>query len=111
MTDPTHKAVTEPGTSADHAGQTLITRDHEVIRRWAESRDATPIGNADGTTVAPPGTLGLALPGDPGGDGLSWEQWFESFDRHDLRFAYRETEADGTASTFWAIDASGNEEG
>ncbi|TDD65462.1 hypothetical protein E1262_25105 [Jiangella aurantiaca] len=113
MTDPTHKAVSDPEEHADQPGQTLVTRDHEVIRRWAESRGAVPAGTADvpGTTVSP-GTLQLALPGSgAASDEVSWDRWFESFDRYDLRFRYREAEADGTTSTFWELDASGREEG
>lgn len=113
MTDPTHKAVSEPGEQPDHPGQNLVTRNHAVIRHWAESRDAVPAGHADSpSTAASPRTLRLALPGAGGADEeLSWDRWFESFDRYDLRFVYRETEPDGSRSTFWALDGSDREEG
>ncbi|RIQ18319.1 hypothetical protein [Jiangella rhizosphaerae] len=113
MTDPTHKAVNDPEEHADQPGQNLVTRDHEVIRRWAESRGAVPAGTPDVTGAAvSPSTLQLAMPGaDARADEVSWDRWFESFDRYDLRFQYREAEADGTTSTYWSLDASDREEG
>ncbi len=32
------KVIYDTGEQEDRAGQTLVTRDHDVIRRWAETR-------------------------------------------------------------------------
>lgn len=88
-----------------HQGQTLRTRDHDTIRSWAQERGATP------TTV--PGTehddhlgvLRLDFPGY-GGDRLtevSWDEWFDTFDKRDLEFVYQEHTRDGSQSNFFKV--------
>jgi hypothetical protein len=96
VSEPTHKAVTDPDVHEDHPGQILVTRSHHVVRSWAAARGAEPA-----TTRAPEGgrlpadALRLSFRGS-GDDGetVSWESWLEAFDTHDLRFHFREHEPD-----------------
>lgn len=87
-------AVTQPETKIDRR---LATRDKEVIRAWAARHgaepatgEATPSGPA--TTHVNDGGAGIrfnfpaAAPFRP----ISWEEWFDNFDRHHLVFIYDE---------------------
>lgn len=77
--------------------------DHERIRTWAESRRARPAcvrGTRGGTGV---GMIRLDFPDFSGGDPLSpisWDEWFEAFDAHQLALVIQETTADGQKSHF-----------
>lgn len=115
MTEPTHKAVSGPDDHESVPGQTLVTRGHEAIRAWATDREGVPTmsGRPDGGGSRPV-DLGLELPESglaAGHERVSWEQWLQAFDRYDMRFEFREHEADGRVSTFWALDTSGRAEG
>ena len=88
-------------TSAGIGPRAIVTRDHEVIRRWAVRHRAEPAtGEA---TASGPATVDLR----DGGAGIrfnfpaagrfrpiSWQEWFEHFDRHQLSFVYEEEIAD-----------------
>jgi hypothetical protein len=87
-------------------GRSLVTTDHEVIRRWAEARGGVP------ATV--PGTehddhLGVLRFDFPGGGGnnlehVSWEEWFRTFDERNLNFLYQEKRSDGHDSNFFRLE-------
>jgi hypothetical protein len=85
--------------------ETLTTKDHRTIQKWAQERDATP-ATVPGTEHEDRlGVLRLDFPGD-GGDHLekvSWEDWLATFDERDLEFVYQETTKDGTVSTFFRL--------
>jgi hypothetical protein len=81
---------------ADH-GETLTTKDHDTIRRWAEERGGKPVRVKDA------GVIELDFPGYSGGDRLeeiSWDDWFSVFDDRGLELVYQETTADGEQSNF-----------
>jgi DUF2934 family protein len=79
----------------------LATRDRDLIRQWAGRHRAEPAtGEA---TVSGPATIDVK----DGGAGIrfnfpaaarfrpiSWEEWFDNFDRHRLIFVYDEDVAD-----------------
>ena len=75
-----------------------VTTDHDEIRRWAEQRGGRPAhvkrtGNPDD-----PGILRIDFPGYSGEDsleGISWDEWFDKFDKHGLALLYQETTANG----------------
>ena len=93
----------------------IVTQDHDVIRRWAERRNAEPAtGEA---TASGPATIDV----NDGGAGIRfnfpgvqrfrpimWDEWFDNFDRHDLLFVYEEEVAD-RAYALW--QARGGEPG
>jgi hypothetical protein len=83
---------TIPSESAD----VLITRDHEVIKRWAAERRAEPAtGEATGsgaasTTTLRDGGAGVRFnfPGLAAFRPISWEEWLANFDHHQCAFVY-----------------------
>lgn len=93
-----------PNVNAENADRqpqdaTLATRDHEVIRRWAERRGATPATGIGTTTNVDDGgaVVRFNFPGVSRLRPISWEEWFEDFDRHQLLFVYEEHDGDSRA--------------
>jgi hypothetical protein len=88
-------------------GQSVATRDHDIIRNWATRHSAEPATGE--TTRSGPATIDV----NDGGVGIrfnfpgvgrfrpiSWDEWFEHFDRYRLVFVYEEEVAD-RAYTLW----------
>jgi hypothetical protein len=85
------------------AGESKVTTDHEEIRRWVEARGGRPARVRDTGGGDDPGILRIEFPGDGPDENLepiSWDAWFEWFDRNGLAFVYQEEKADGELSTF-----------
>lgn len=90
----------------DHRGQTLATRNPDVIRTWAEARNGVPVV----TQGLPRSLLLLDFPFDGGGGDLhlkpiTWREWLETFDARELVFLYQETLANGRMSNFFRLDS------
>jgi hypothetical protein len=73
----------------------VATRDHGVIRRWAERRQAEPAtgeATASGPATADvrDGGVGIRFnfPGFARLRPIPWEEWFDNFERHQLTFVY-----------------------
>lgn len=80
-----------------------LTRDPEVIRRWAEERGGKPSTVASTRSDEDPGIIRIDFPGYAGGDSLeeiSWDLWFSKFIENDLVLLYQEETADGQKSNF-----------
>ena len=106
------KWIHSPKEHEDHPGQTLATRNHEVIKQWAEHRKAKP------ATV--PGTekddrLGVLRFDFPGGTQelveVEWDDWFATFDERELVFVYQEHMKAGNDSNFFRLDNPHREDG
>jgi hypothetical protein len=97
----------------DREGQTLVTRDHDVIQRWAEERGAKPATVPGTEHEGRPGVLRFDFPGYGGDDlqHISWDEWFSSFDKRNLRFKYQEHKKDGSQSNFFRLDNPDREDG
>jgi hypothetical protein len=103
--------VTSPEQEPERPGRTLTTKNHDVIKRWAEARGAVP------ATV--PGTehgdqLGV-LTFDFGGDDerlrrVGWDEWFATFDARRLNFIYQEERSDGRQSNFFRLESPDRED-
>jgi hypothetical protein len=85
-------------------GQT--TTNHEEIRQWAEERDGVP-AHVKGTGSDrkggddDPGILRIDFePRDPDLEEISWDEFFEKFDKEKLAFLYQDETADGKTSRF-----------
>jgi hypothetical protein len=107
------KEVRRTDEHEDREGQTLVTRDHDVIKRWAEERGAKPATVPGTEHEGRPGVLRMDFPGY-GGENLqhiSWDEWFSSFDARNLRFKYQEHKADGAQSNFFRLDNPEREDG
>ncbi|HZC05384.1 MAG TPA: hypothetical protein VE338_07060 [Ktedonobacterales bacterium] len=89
-----------------HPGETLATRSHEVIQRWAEERKAVP-ATVPGTNRGDrEGVLRFNFPGY-GGDRLeeiSWDQFFKTFDERGLIFLFQEHMKAGNQSNFFHLE-------
>ena len=81
------------------------TTEHDEIRRWVEEHDGTP-ASVRGTGNGEPGVLRIDFPGGAGEDELehiSWDEWFEKFEKENLAFLYQEEKASGEDSTFFKL--------
>ena len=97
----------------DHAerdGQTLATRNHDVIKSWAGERGGKP---ATTTKDGPPRVLRFDFPGY-GGQSLrkiDWDDWFGTFDDRGITFVYQERLRDGRESNFFRLTNPKREDG
>jgi hypothetical protein len=88
----------------------VTTRDHDVIRRWAERRAAEPAtGEA---TQSGPATVDVKdggagvrfnFPGAGAFRPITWEEWFANFDRHLCAFVFEADGPDGPLSYRYRI--------
>lgn len=81
------------------------TRDHDEIRKWAESRGAFPAEVASTERGGEPGILRFEFPNAPNRNDsklkeIEWDDFFEKFDENDLELVYQEKTADGQKSNF-----------
>ena len=87
--------------------QTVLHRtiNHEEIRGWIEARNGKPAqfkGTAGGEDENAPGILAVLFPDDrteTSLETLSWEQFFEKFERGSLVFEYASI-GDGHANDY-----------
>jgi Protein of unknown function (DUF2934) len=93
----------------------IATRDHDLIRRWGARHGAEP-ATGEATASGPAtihvrdGGVGIRLnfPGAGHFRPITWDEWFEHFDRHHLTFVYEEEVAD-RAYALW--EARGGDHG
>lgn len=79
------------------------TRDHDVIRAWAEARGGVPAGVSGTGAGDDPGILRIDFPergDDSSFEEVDWEPFFAKFDDSDLDFVYQEHTSDGSVSRF-----------
>jgi hypothetical protein len=90
----------ERGTKSATVAASFTTRDHDVIRTWAESRGGTP-ADVQGTGDKGAGVLRIEFRDE--GDRLEdvgWDAFFATFDDSDVDFLYQERTSDGSVSRF-----------
>lgn len=110
LSDSTKRAkwIHSPDEEADRDGQTLATRNHEVIKRWAadKEREAQPATVPGTEHDGRPGVLQMSFDDFETGNlkEISWDDWFFSFDERNLVFLYQERKSDGSPSTFFRLD-------
>ncbi|MFM8319378.1 MAG: hypothetical protein ACKOC5_00565 [Chloroflexota bacterium] len=81
----------------------VTTRDHDEIRDWVEERGGFPAVLADADEQDPACVLQIDFPGYNGPQPLkrvSWDDYFEKFDRAELAFQYRQELRPGEFSRF-----------
>jgi hypothetical protein len=89
--------------------QVAVTRDHELIKRWAAERQAEP-ATGEATSTGPAtvnvqdGGAGIRFnfPGVGAFRSISWDEWLTNFDRHGCAFVY-ETEPSTPLSSRYRI--------
>ena len=99
------KWIDSPNDHEERRGQSLATRNHEVIRQWAEERQAVPTTVESTERNGRAGVLRLDFPGYGGNElgELTWDEWFETFDERNLIFIFQEHKADGSMSNFFRL--------
>ncbi len=90
----------------DHPGQALVTRDHDVIRNWAEDRNAKPATISTTRRGKFLGVLRFNFPGfeSKNLENVTWEEWLQTFDNRDLAFIFQEHLKSGKQSNFFQLD-------
>lgn len=86
--------------------KTSTTTDHDEIREWVEQNGGKPASVKDTAQGQDPGVLRIDFPGGAGEDSLkqiSWEDWFEKFEKNKLAFLYQAEKASGEPSTFFKL--------
>lgn len=98
--------IASPEEEPERAGRSLVTTNHDVIRQWAEQRDAQPATVPGTEHGGRPGVLRFDFPGYGGQDlrHIGWDEWFGTFDERGLNFIYQEERADGTRSNFFRLE-------
>ncbi len=105
--------ISDTSDREERNGQTLATRNRDVIRRWAEQRHAVPATVPGTEHDGRAGVLRFNFP-DYGGRELqqiSWEEWFRAFDGRKLVFLFQEHKRDGNMSNFFRLDSPERENG
>ena len=78
------------------------TRDHSEIKRWAEDRGGVPAKIKDTGKNDTDGVLRIHFPDKSKDDDrfeeISWDDFFEIFDKNELQFLYQDKKAE--ESTF-----------
>jgi predicted HTH domain antitoxin len=90
----------------ERPGRSLVTTDHDVIRQWAEERKAVPATVAGTEHSGHLGVLRLDFPGYSGDrlQEVSWDDWFEAFDKRRLNFIYQQKQSSGKPSNFFQLE-------
>ncbi len=90
----------ERGTKSATVAASFTTRDHDVIRTWAESRGGTP-ADVEGTGDKGAGVLRIEFRDEDGRlEDVGWDAFFATFDDSDVDFLYQERTSDGSVSRF-----------
>ena len=89
----------------ERQGQSLATRNHDVILEWAEERQAVPSIVGGSTAGNGIGVLRLDFPGYSGDrlKKVDWDEWFRTFDKNSLTFLFQEHKRDGSRSNFFKL--------
>lgn len=104
------KWIYEPDEKEDHAGQTLATRNPEVIRAWAAERKAKP-ATSPGGDVDNPRVLRFNFPDyDQDLQEVSWEAWCRTFEKRELVFLFQQHMKAGNQSNFFRLDSPERED-
>lgn len=79
------------------------TTDHREIQRWVDERGGRPARVKGTESKNSPGLLRIDYPGFSGEESLeeiSWEEFFDGFEKNGLAFLYQDKTADGKISRF-----------
>jgi hypothetical protein len=78
-----------------------VTTDHDTIQRWAEERDGMPATVKGTAKKEEAGILRLDFPPrDEALEEISWDEFFEKFDKEKLAFLYQDETEKGSTSRF-----------
>ncbi|WP_343447615.1 hypothetical protein [Micromonospora schwarzwaldensis] len=106
--------ITSVADRPERPGRSLVTRNHEVIQRWAGARGAKPATIAGTERGDRPGVLTFNLPGYRESSRIreiTWDDWFRTFDSRRLNLIYQEQMRDGRQSNFFRTENPNREDG
>jgi hypothetical protein len=80
------------------------THDHKKIQKWAEDRNGVPAKIKATGKSEDDGVLRIHFPDKSDNDAkfeeISWDDFFDNFDKNKLDLLYQDEKADGQTSTF-----------
>nr|QLJ98129.1 hypothetical protein HZU44_25960 [Micromonospora carbonacea] len=97
----------------ERPGRSLVTTNHDVIRRWARERNARPATIAGTEREGRAGVLTFNLPGYRESSRvreITWDEWFRTFDGRGLNLIYQEQLRDGRQSNFFRTESPDRED-
>lgn len=96
------QGAVERETKSATVAASFTTRDHDVIRTWAESRGGAPaVAAGTGGKGSGAGVLRIEFRDDSGSlEDVDWDAFFATFDDSDVDFLYQERTSDGSVSRF-----------
>ncbi|MFC8846656.1 MULTISPECIES: hypothetical protein [unclassified Micromonospora] len=97
----------------ERPGRSLVTTNHDVIRRWARERNARPATIAGTERNGRAGVLTFNLPGYRESSRvreITWDEWFRTFDGRRLNLIYQEQLRDGRQSNFFRTESPDRED-
>ncbi|MEV0001141.1 hypothetical protein AB0H28_02490 [Micromonospora sp. NPDC050980] len=106
--------ITSIADRPERPGRSLVTRDHEVIQRWARARGAKPATIAGTERGDRPGVLTFNMPGYRESSRIrevTWDDWFRTFESRRLNLIYQEQMRDGRQSNFFRTENPNREDG
>ena len=103
------KPIESPFRGSTHVA---LTRDHEVIRRWAAERRAEP-ATGEATSSGPAtsnvndGGAGIRFnfPGMGTFRPIGWEEWLANFDHHECAFVYEDERSRPVSNRYRIVKA------
>ncbi|WP_434741831.1 hypothetical protein [Micromonospora sp. SH-82] len=107
------QVITSLADRPERPGRSLVTTNHEVIRRWASARNAKPATISGTERDGRPGVLTFNLPGYRESSRLrevTWAEWFQTFDSRRLNLIYQEQLRDGRQSNFFRTESPQRED-
>jgi hypothetical protein len=83
--------------------ESKTTRNHDEIRKWVEARDGKPARVRGTENSEGNGLLRINFPGGAEStlENISWDEFFQEFDKRGLEFLFQDEKADGETSTFF----------
>ncbi|MFI9503938.1 hypothetical protein [Nocardia sp. NPDC052566] len=100
--------MTDHADAPHRTGRTLVTTNHDVIRRWAEQRGAHPATMPGSRYKGRMGVLRFDFPGYGGAvlQPVDWDEWLSTFDDRQLRFRYQ----DGGRTNFFRLERAARDD-
>ncbi|SCL63555.1 hypothetical protein GA0070606_3815 [Micromonospora citrea] len=105
--------ITSVADRPERPGRSLVTTNHEVIRRWARERGAKPATIAGTEREGRAGVLTFNMPGYRESSRvreITWDEWFRTFDERKLNLIYQEQLRDGRPSNFFRTESPDRED-
>jgi hypothetical protein len=85
------------------SAESKVTTDHQRIKQWVEERGGHPSRVKETDTGKSSGVLRIDYPGYSGEESLetiTWEEFFQGFEKNKLAFLYQEETKGGKESRF-----------